>query len=136
MQAAHLRSLVKVLSSACRLTGGLWRALESHSSTVLPTHSQQQKSSRWLSPQEEESVVSDDKIGRCFTTFLFSRFQGLCGLDILRCKCSPVVPAAPCCDRGTAPTKIVIYTSPKQGRGSTWAHTHSSSPIRPLLVKS
>lgn len=59
MQAARVRSLVKVLSSACRLTGGLWRALES--STGVPAHCQQQKSSSWLSPQEEEGVDSDDK---------------------------------------------------------------------------
>lgn len=79
MQAARLRSLVKVLSSACRLTGGLWRALESPSSTGVPAHCQQQKSSSWLSPQDGEGVVSDisdDRIGRCFTMFLFGRFHG------------------------------------------------------------
>lgn len=133
---------MKVLSSACRLTGGLWRALESHSSTVVLAHSQQQYSNCWFSPQEGENVVSDDKTRRCFTTFLFGRFQGFCGLDILRCKCSPVVSAALCCDRGTAPTKIVMYTSPsKDGEtGSHCAaahgHTHSSLPISHLLVKS
>lgn len=72
MQAARVRSLVKVLSSACRLTGGLWRALES--STGVPAHCQQQKSSSWLSSQEGEGVDSDDRTWRSFTRFLFGRF--------------------------------------------------------------
>lgn len=134
---------MKVLSSVCRLTGGPWRALESHSSTVVLAHAHAAEEQLPVVPSGGESVVSDGKIGKCFTAFLLGRLHGLCGLGILRCKCSPVVPAVLCCDGGTAAAKIVTYTSPKQGRGnwrpghcSTWVHEHSSFPISHLLVKS
>lgn len=134
MQAAHLSSLVKVLSSACRLTGGPWRALESHSSTVVLAHAHAAEEQLPVVPSGGESVVSDDKIGRCFTAFLLGRLHGLCGLGILRCKCSPVVPAVLCCDGGTAATKIVMYTSPKEGEtGSQGTAVHGYTNTPPSL---